>query len=710
YEEPQTEAEVQIAALWMQLLGAKKIGRKDNFFDLGGHSLLVMNLVSRIRERFAIEISLRSIFEYPTLQEMSALVYREEYNDKLSVRILPLSLDVALPLSFYQESLWFIQKLQNDSSYNIPMVLHLKGEIDEDRLRNAIDSVSRRQLALRSRIVATSGAPMQIVDLTTPLAFEVHEGVSLGQALDMAKRASSHVFDLENELSLRSSLYKINNAEAVLVILFHHINFDGWSTPIFARELSRFYNGASPEDINPLPLQYRDFAAWQHEADSMKSLNEGLDFWREELRDSPAVLTLPTDGYRRSEGYTGRDHGFELSEDLSQSVSQLAKKTGVTAFTVHLAAFAVLLHKYSRVDDLIIGVPTAVRDRQGLEDIIGYFVNSLPIRMNVTDVLSFNDLLQHVRTKFLSAIEHQVVPFDKIVENNHVSRIKGINPIFQVMFIYEDGQQSLIQDLDGLSCEVLYAQEIVAKFDLSLTVTLQDDRYKISFNYRDDLFKPQSIAQIADQYAELLSQITQRPQAEVVALSLLSKEQSASLIAIEKKKSVGYEATQNFVCSFEEQFLKYPERIAVRCDRDELSYEDLQHDANQLAHYLLERGVGKGAVVAILMDCSVDMMVAILGILKTGAAYLPLNYQAPWARNQGILSESETKVIITDCRAALEATNQLSFIDINEDRPLWKAASSESPAIAIDPHDLAYIIYTSGSTGKPKGVMIEHHS
>ncbi|RYZ86259.1 MAG: hypothetical protein EOP04_14235, partial [Proteobacteria bacterium] len=532
----------------------------------------------------------------------------------------------------------------------------------------------------------------------------------MGEAKKVAEAVTQQVFDLVSETGMRSVLVRISKNEALLVIVFHHIYFDAWSAPIFWKELVHFYNNDRTQILEPLPVQYRDFAEWQHEPKIAALLDQSLEFWKGELEGCPTTIPLRTDGYSKSEGYSGGNHLFSVSEDVSSRVLNMARELNVTPFVIHLTTFAIFLHKHSLAEDLVIGIPVSVRNRSVLQGIIGYFVNSLPVRLNVLDQLSFFDLAQHVKTKFLQSMDHRTVPFERIVEAMRVNRINGTNPLFQIMFSYEDRNEDVSPVFDGINCDFPEVTSTTAKFHLSLDIMFESGKFKAAFNYREDLFELATIEGMATQYVDLLADIVGSPRKTVSEMTMLSPKAKTELIKIERQKKNVHCDFDNFVAAFQDCAKKYPSSAAVRSGNRTLDYRGLDLRSSQLADYLEKQGIQEGSVVAVLMDCSIDLIVSILAILKTGATYLPLNYQAPFNRNQGVLREALVDGLLTDCRSRVGDAELKLLIDSKTDSHLWIDSVPKRTKRTFNPEGIAYIIYTSGSTGKPKGVMISHRA
>jgi len=624
------------------------------------------------------------------------------------------------PLSFAQESLWFINQLEPDSSaYNIAISTELTGDLNLNVLRRSLYEVVRRHESLRTRFVAVDGAPVQLItdnfvmalplvdlsDLTEPLRKE--------EADRIIEREARTPFDLEELPLLRVSLLKLGQQEHVLVLTMHHIISDGWSMGVLFSEIARLYEAFSSGEDSPLPdlkIQYTDYALWQRSWLKGEALEKQLSYWRERLTGAPPSLDLPLDRRRpAAQRFCGSREERSLSRNLSDKLRQLSQREGVTLYMTVLAAFQMLLSSYSGQEDILVGSPIANRDRAELEGLIGFLVNTLVLRTDLSGNPTFTQLLTRVREVVLGAFEHRDLPFEKIVSELRPERTLTRSPIFQVMF----GQQSAPSwpvNLRGLTMKSLEIDTGATKFDLTLFLIEDDGELQLRFEYNTDLFDSQTIARMLDHFQTLLEGIVANPDQRLSALPLLRDSERKALLS-------GWNtATSNCRdCSIhdliQEQAERSPQATAVVFENRALTYAELNDRANQVAHALRRANVSADVCVGLLVDRSVEMLVGLLGILKAGGAYVPLNPNHPKETLVLQLERANAPILITQERylSPMAGYPGRTFC-LDRDRLLLESEEKSNPKWTTDPQDLAYVIFTSGSTGTPKGVAVTHQN
>jgi amino acid adenylation domain-containing protein len=634
-----------------------------------------------------------------------------------SAMIIPQSRDTSkFPLSFAQQRLWFLDQLDPDSAvYNLPDSNYFKGPLNLDALERSLNEIVRRHEIMRTTFQTVKGVPVQVISEPQPLQLDVVDLTHLpaaerqGEAQRLANASALKPFDLTRGPLFRLQLLKLAETEHVLLLTMHHIISDGWSLGVWGRELSALYAAYSAGQSSPLgklPIQYADFAVWQREWLQGEVLEKQLSYWREQLGGDLPALEFPTDRPRAArQTFRGAVEGLDLSGTTSRRLKEISRESGATLFMTLLAAFDVLLWRYSQQDEILIGTPIANRNRTETENLIGFFVNTLVIRTRLKAELSFRELLEQVRETTLGAFEHQDVPFEKLVEELQPERSLSHMPVFQVMFTLQDGGE--IQ-MAGLELSWMETDSDVTKFDLSLFASETDAGMHVWFEYNTDLFDEPTIGRLLQHYRMLLEGIVANPEAKLAELPLLSEAERAQLWEWNETKSE-YSREQCIQQLVEAQAARRPEALAVVYGAEQLSYGELNRRANQLAHYLRRRGVGAEVRVGVLLERSVELVVALLGILKAGGAYLPLDSSYPVQRLRYMLEDAGVRLVLTERgQAELETASEIVYLDESWER--LEAQSEANPELVTNAENLAYVIYTSGSTGQPKGVEVTHRA
>jgi amino acid adenylation domain-containing protein len=720
YAAPRTPVEEMLAGIWADVLGVNQVGIHDNFFELGGHSLLATQLVSRLRDTFCVELPLRGLFESPTVVELAErieAVHRSEL-DLQAPPLLPVSREGKLPLSFAQTRLWFLEQLQPGSAYNIAAAVRLMGSLHVAALEQSLNEIVQRHETLRTTFTTLSGEPVQVIApvlaLSLPLV-DLRQLPEAQQELEVERLASEEAqrpFDPSIGPLLRATLLQLGEAEHVLLLTMHHIVSDGWSMGVLIRELAALYQAFStgnPSPLPELPIQYADFAHWQHQWLQGEVLETQLVYWQQQLAGAPAVLELPTDRPRPAvQTFRGASQSLALSKSLSQKLKTLSQRCGVTLFMTLLAAFQTLLYRYTGQDDICVGSPIANRNRSETEGLIGFFVNTLVLRTHLAGNLSFQELLERVREVALGAYAHQDLPFEQLVEALQPERSLSHQPLFQVMFALQNAPTEALE-LPGLTLSSLEIDTATAKFDLTLSMEDTPQGLMGSLEYSTDLFDATTISRMLEHLQTLLEGIVANPQQRLADLPLLTEAERQQLLVEWNRTAMDYPKDVCVHQLFEAQVEQTPEAVAVVFADQQLTYSELNRHANQVAHHLVSLGVGPDVLVGICVERSVEMVVGLLGILKAGGAYVPLDPAYPGERLAFMLEDSEVPILLTQQRL-IEGLpkHEAKVVCLDADWILTAADDTENPTSNVTPDQLAYVIYTSGSTGQPKGVQIEH--
>ena len=627
----------------------------------------------------------------------------------------------AVELSFAQQRLWLLDRLLPHAAvYNMPKVLRLVGALDVAALRTALNEIVRRHEVLRTTFAVENGAPVQVIVPALQFALEVEDLRGLAEAERQAeahRRVQAEAqapFDLARGPLLRARLLRLGKAEHWMLVTLHHIISDGWSMGALWREVSTLYGAYSRGEASPLPelpVQYADYAVWQRGWFQGAVLEEQLDYWKEALAGLP-VLELPTDRPRPPvASYHGRRLTFELGAELTGALRALARQEGATLFMTLLAAFQVLLYRYSGQEDLAVGVPVAGRVRPQLEGLIGFFVNTLVLRGDLSGAPSFKEYLGWVRARALEAYAHQDLPFEKLVEALVTQRDQSRNPLFQVMFTQWRPENQVLH-LAGLEPAAAVAVDTeTAKSDLDFTVIEQQGRCHVTAEYATDLFDAATIARMAEHWRVLLEGIVHDPKCRIGELPLLTAAERHQLLVEWNDTAADYPRDQCIQQLFEQQVERTPEAVALVFGKDQLTYREINARANQLAHHLRTLGVGPEVLVGICVERSLELVVGLLGILKAGGAYVPLDPSYPKQRLAFMLADARPKALVTQLRLIDRLPNgaaQVVCLDL--DWPTIATQPQTNPRCVTTADNVAYVIYTSGSTGNPKGVVSVHRA
>lgn len=708
------EKEAAIIKAWSEVLNIDHavIDVNENFFKLGGSSMMLVRLVFLIHKRLGIQLDIKSIYENLTISEMIKVVSGPLEEEKIP--LIPVTREGRLSLSFAQRRLWFLNQYEggNDISYNIPWALRLRGVLDIAAFRRALNRLMARHESLRTTFGEEDGEPIQIIAPHLTLEPEVHEVAEAG-VLGYAAAHARQIFDLSKGPLIKVSLLKLSAGDHVLLINMHHIISDGWSTGVFVRELSALYGAfvKGEEELLPeLPIQYVDYAQWQREWLQAEVLEKQLAYWEGQLRGAPKLLELPTDRPRPAlQGFQGSVEQLIFGKSLLGELNALSQAHGVTLFMTLLGAFKVLLYRYTHQPDIVAGTPIANRNRPELAGLIGFFVNTLALRTKLDPDKGFDYFLEQVKTAALDGYAHQDVPFELLVERLNPERNLSYSPVFQVMFAFQNIPNERLE-LSGLTLESMPTETVTSKFDLSMFCWESETGLGVAIEYKTDLFDASTIRRLIHHYRILLGGIVEDVRRPIARLPLLTEEE------YERFKEWNTN-DKNFSFDFcihdrvIEQVRRTPHAIAVIAGDKKLTYQELYSRALELAHQLRSLGVQPNQLVAILMTRGWEQAVALLGILISGAAYLPINAELPPARQRKLLELGEVKILVTQPDLAgensiieLEGALGIRTCVVKESAP------AEFPHLATvqKPSDLAYVIFTSGSTGAPKGVAIDH--
>ncbi len=730
---PRTAQEEILCGLFAEVLGMRRVSAEDDFFDLGGHSLLATRLASRIRSGLGVEMAIRTLFEAPTPE---LLAQRLQEADDVRPALLPMPREGQTPLSFAQQRLWFLNRLEGPSpTYNIPICLRLTGTLRVEALRAALEDVVARHEALRTLFEESGGVAVQrVLEAGSPQARPSISVVAAGdeeeERAEQIHTAAHHCFDLSQELPIRATLFEAGADEHLLLVLVHHIAGDGWSLAPLVRDLTAAYaahiEGRAPHWAG-LPVQYADYSLWQRnllgdENDPGSAAATQLRHWLSELEDLPEQLELPTDRPRPAVAtFRGSTYPFRIEPELHKRIIDLARESRVTPYMVLQAAVAALLTRLGAGTDLPIGSAVAGRTDKALDDLVGFFVNTLVLRTDTSGNPTFRTLLERVRATDLAAYANQDLPFERIVEVLNPARSLSRQALFQVMLAFQNTPRADLE-LPGLTVGIEPVPTEFAKFDLSFSLFESRDANGGPggigglIEYSTDLFDRESVAALHARLLLLLDGVTEDPACPLDRVEVLLPEERRTLFGLWTDPGRS-EPVRTFPDLFEERAASHPDAVALRYEDVEMTYEQLDGRANQLARLLVERGTGPEQTVALALPRSPELVVAVLAVLKAGAAYLPVDPAYPAERIRFVLDDARPACLLTTSTAAdgLPQPEALPCLLLDDSRTRDELAARSRDALRdedrlapLDPAHPAYVIYTSGSTGTPKGVVVTH--
>ncbi|MCE6981589.1 amino acid adenylation domain-containing protein, partial [Pseudomonas frederiksbergensis] len=725
YTAPEGATEQALAQIFQELLGLERVGRHDSFFELGGHSLLAAQLVSRVRQQLGGELMLRELFSHPTVEELARVVGGLQTVSTETIGIA--DRNAPLVLSFSQQRLWFLDQLDPGAgtAYHMPASLLLRGDLNHAALKAALDRLVARHESLRTTFERHGEQPVQIIapaNCGFALAEQDLRSLSYEQASITASRIGNSEamasFDLRQGPLIRGRLLRLADDEHILLITQHHIISDGWSVGVLVKEFAALYRAFCQHQADPLPaltVQYADYAAWQRRALDGQRLSHQADFWREHLGGAPSLLSLPTDRPRPAvQSYRGGDVPVEIAPALRERLEHFCQQHNVTLFMALLSAWSVLMARLGNERDVVIGVPTANRGRTETENLIGFFVNTLALRVDLGQEPSVAQLLEQIKQTTLAAHEHQDIPFEQVIEALQPPRSLSHNPLCQVALSLDNTPGGGELSLPGLTLTPVAQAHETSQFDLMLTLGNDGGTLAGVIEYASDLFDRSTVERFAQHFQTLLEAMVEDVEQPVLGLPLLSQAQRQNSPATLPPKAVfapGLLIHQRF----EQLAAAQPQSIALVFGELELNYQALNRRANRIARALIGQGVRPDDRVAILAQRGVEMICAVLAVLKAGAAYVPLDPAYPAERLGYLLADSAPVALLAQpaCLDALppHAVPVLSLDDYAATDDLTDLSldhNLEPDVLGLTPQHLAYVIYTSGSTGLPKGVLVEH--
>ncbi|MBP5971637.1 amino acid adenylation domain-containing protein [Brasilonema sp. CT11] len=723
YIAPRTPNETRLVRIWEEFLGVEQVGIDDDFFELGGDSLVAAQIVDRVRESFKVTIPVRTLFDAPTIATF--VTHLTQYQTTKFSALPPINNTFnrsAFLLSFAEQRLWFLDQMEGARVAYVTYTAHrLTGALQEWALEQSLAEVVQRHDALRTTYPLVNGSPVRSVASSQiiPLSYIDLQNVPVEKRLAVAQQHASEIitepFDLTRCPLLRVALLEMGSQDRVLVCVMHHIISDDWSMDIFIRELVALYNAYTqgvPSRLEDVPIQYADFALWQRYRLTDEVLDAQLRFWKRKLADVPQVLTLPSDRVRTAvQTFRGRHYRFTIPPNLTRRLRQVAAESGATMFMVLLSGFATLLANYSGERDMVVGTPASTRSSREIESSIGFFVNTLVLRLDFSGDPTFLELLARVRKVVLEARENQDLPFEQLIEALKPERSLSHNALFQVMFVW---QRSPMQRLNfhGLDADYVEIETGTSIVDLSLTLQDAGDELIGEIEYNCDLFDADRIERMGGHFKVLLEAISTAPTKKLSTVSMLTSQERHQVLSVWNNFVEEQQFTKKCIHHlFEEQAERTPDAIALVLGNQQMTYNALNARANQLAHHLRTLGVSPEVPVGLCIERCVNALVGLLGIIKAGGALVPLDPTYPQERLAFIVKDADVSIILTTVESsACLPKHQAKIVLLDQTLPVLHEIGHANLSSAISPDNLAYTIYTSGSTGNPKGVAISHRA
>jgi amino acid adenylation domain-containing protein/non-ribosomal peptide synthase protein (TIGR01720 family) len=710
---PETETETKLYEIWVELLGHQTFGITDDFFSIGGSSIKGIQMLSRIHKLFMVEISLTDMFLNSTIKKLAKVIDEGRPSEEVNALESYFPKPDQIPLSFGQERIYFIDKLEGSFQYHIPAVIQIEGDLNLDALNDAFDKIILRHEVLRTIIQEQDGIMFQKILEHKKFSIPIQDCLKIyGNASENGKLKDSMIyksFDLSKDLMIRVNLLKYDSQNYELIIVLHHIAADGWSMPILVNEVIELYHAFCENRTAALPklsVQFSDYAIWQRKGFDSNRIAKKLEYWKQKL-DGLLPLELPSDHPRPAvRGTNGTTKRFEIENDLLAKIQSIERHEGTSMYMCLLAAFNVLLYKYSGQDDISVGASVANRPKMELENLIGFFVNTLAFRNKIDSNSKFSELLEQVKITTLEAYENQDVPFEKVVEATVKERDSSRSPLFQVMFVFIDTPEQAVFEMNDVELRPKEYVTNISKFDLTFHIRRSEHGLNIAIEYSTDLFKEASIERMFGHYKTILNTIAENPFQSIAKIDMLAPKELASLTGKFSESNHKYPADSTILDLFLSHVDQTPNAEALRFEDTLFTYSELNHKANLLANSILQQNIKPNSLLPLFVERGAEMIIGVLGILKSGCAYVPIDRELPEDRVNYILEDIGSKLVITDKKSEsiLNVRKENTVLCIED----TLSAASDEPKTKIEQSQIAYVIYTSGSTGQPKGVLVSH--
>ncbi|WP_242072835.1 condensation domain-containing protein, partial [Brevibacillus laterosporus] len=702
YVAPENETEEKLVQFFQEILGVERVGTQDTFFELGGHSLKAMMLVLQIHKEMGIEVPLKEIFTRPTIKELAAYIHKMDRSAYSMIE--PTAKQEYYPVSFAQRRMFVVQQIRdtNTTSYNMPILLEIEGALDRENVRQTLKKLIERHESMRTSFHMIDETLMQKVH--DDVAWEMEEMEASEEEVYALTKSFIRPFDLGQAPLFRAGLIRVNSERHLLLLDTHHIISDGVSTNILFQDFTQLYRG---RELPALRIQYKDFAIWQQGEAQLARLHEQEEYWLKQFSESVPVLELPTDFPRPAiQQFDGDVLDFALNQQVWKELQQLIVKEGCTAYMILLAAYHVLLSKYSSQNDIVIGSPIAGRTNADLQSIIGMFVNTLAIRTKSEGTQTFREFLSTIKQLVLQAQSNADYPFEELVDKVNPSRDLSRQPLFDTIFVMQNMDITEVA-IQGLSIVTKDMEWKHSKFDLTWAA-VEKESLHFSVEYSTRLFKQETIERMAKHFAHLLNQVAENPDLSLTDMELATDEEVYQLLEEFNNTEADYPSDKTIHQQFEQKVEENPDQIALLFKDREITYGQLNAKANQFARVLRKRGVQPDQAVGLITDRSIEMMIGILAILKAGGAYLPIDPTYPLERITYMLEDSQAQLLIVQEAAMIPEGYQGEVLLLAEE--CWMQEEASNLELINDAQDLAYVMYTSGSTGEPKGILTTHQN
>ncbi len=708
YQAPESDLEIKLVNICCHLFGINKVGVNDDFLDLGGDSLIAIQFISQIKEELGVKISLEDFFSNPTIVAFAELISSKEGTSALStdevLKILPAEKSSDYQLSSAQKRMYFLFEFDKSSvAYNMPKIIKVNGKLEQNKFATAFQQLVKRHEIFRTSFHLINGEPVQ--KITDQVDFKIGYVKSNNRSDEQMMTDFIRPFDLTEESLLRVELVEKGAEEYLFMIDLPHIISDGLSHGILMQDFMALYN---KETLPALKIQYKDFAEWQQNPDQENVLKADRDYWVNKFAEMPEVLELPTD-YKRAEikEHDGSSFEFKVNAEQTAKLKELSHQLGATMYMTVLAVYKVLLSKLGNVEDVIVGTPVGGRQLPELQNMIGMFVNTLPLRSFPKGTLTFKEYLSELKISTLGSFDHQSFQYEELIDELQISRDTGRNPLFDVMFVFENANEPEFK-IEGLTFAPYTSVHNISKFDLTLSAVELDKELFLSFEYSTGLFKAETIKKFGDYFKKIVLEVAANPEIAIKEINVLSNKEESYLLNVLDYSKIDYPKSKTAVDLFREQVNRTPDNIALTFKGQQMSYRELDEKSSRLGALLIGEGIGANDVVGLFVERSMETVIGMLGILKAGGAYVPIDVTYPQERIDYILQDSATELVLTKRKWKIKLNSDIKTLYFED------LANSEignlGDAKRNVPSDLCYLIYTSGTTGHPKGVMVEHRN
>ena len=701
---PKNEIEKLIYNVFESILGINNFSMRNSFYELGGDSLTAISISTKLSAILNKEITVKDILEHPILTDLSEYVNSLNNLNKITIKQIS-KLDI-YPSSSAQKRIYYASNLDSNSIlYNTAGGVIIDKLLDTNKLQKCFETLIQRHEILRTHFNIKNNEIVQIINNNVDFKLEIEDT----DEIDINKIYTNFVkpFDLSKAPLFRAKFVKLENNKTLLLLDMHHIISDGTSLGILLQELCDLYNGNSLAEKS---IDYKDFSVWEAEQFKAEEFNKSKEYWLNQFKDNIPILNMPTNNPRpSSHSFDGSNYHAKLTKDVFEKINNVSKELNITPYMLLLSCFYMLLSKYSSQDDIVVGTPIVGRELPELSNVLGMFVNTLALRNNINSNLTFVDFTKIIKENCLNAFKYQAYPFDMLVKDLNLKRDTSRNPLFDVMFVYQNEGLPKV-NFNNTKVEYYIPDNRTSKFDLTLEIIPTDDEYSMRFEYCTKLFNKSFIERLSSHYINILNAILSHPEIKIADAEMISEEEKNQILYEFNNTKIEYPRDKTIKDLFEEQVEKTPDSIAVVFENQKLTYKELNEKANQLARFLITNGASPGDIIGILLDKSLEVIISLLGILKVGGTFLPIDISYPNERINYILQDSKADMLLTNHLLIHKANDTVKSLIVESESSYFSEYEKDNLNISYLPENLAYIMYTSGSTGNPKGVMVTHQN